>query len=69
MFPKKGRLSIRPEGTGSIIHYEIAVVGFPKYWILFIAIVFCWLIFPPLIVHRVLNHHPRQLMENLLQCV
>jgi hypothetical protein len=69
MFPKKGKIKVCPEGIGSVIQYEIAVVGFPKYWILFIAIVFCWLIFPPLIVYRVLNYHPQQLMENLLQSV
>ena len=69
MLPERGNISIRPEGTGSMVQYKIEVYGFAKYWMMFIAIVFCWLIFPPLLVFRAINHHPVRLMENLLQCV
>ncbi len=67
--PKRGRVVIEPAGDGSRIAYEVEVYGFAKYWMIFFAILTCWVIFPPLIVHRALTYHPKRLMENLLQCL
>jgi hypothetical protein len=67
--PKKGTIWISPSQSGSRIDYEIGISGFPKYWMVFIGIVFCWLIFPPIFAHRALCHHPDRLMKNLLQTV
>ncbi len=65
-FPTRGRILIRPSEEGSEIDYQIQVYGIVKYWLIFIGTVFCWLIFPPILVNRVLSHQPRQLMRNLL---
>lgn len=70
MLPKKGTLrAIATDDGGSLVEYEIEVVGFAKYWMMLFAILFCWLIFPPIIVFRTLKHHPDQLMKNLLNAV
>lgn len=66
-FPKRGQILIRPSGNGSQIDYEIEVYGIIKYWLILNAVVFCWLIFPPILIFRALSSQPRQLMRNLLQ--
>lgn len=67
MLPKRGHISVLPADDGSLLQFEIEVYGFAKYWMIFFAVAFCWLIFPPIIVHRALCHHPEKLMRNLLQ--
>ena len=69
MLPKRGAISVRPNDAGSLVQYEIEVYGFAKYWLMFFAVLFCWLIFPPIIVFRAMKHHPERLMKNLLQAV
>lgn len=68
-FPKRGRILIPPSENGSEIDYEIEVYGIVKYWMIFIGVVFCELIFPPILINRALSHHPRQLMRNLLRAI
>ena len=67
MLPKRGRIFVQPSDSGSLVRFEIEVYGFAKYWMLFFAVVFCWLIFPPIIIYRALKYHPKRLMLNLLQ--
>jgi len=69
LLPKIGSIRIEPSGTGSRIDYEIGVSGFAKYWMGFIGIAFCWLIFPAILIHRALFYHPERLMKNLLQAI
>jgi len=69
LLPKKGSIRITPNGSGSRVDYEIGVSGFAKYWMAFIGIAFCWLIFPAILVHRALCYHPDRLMKNLLQAI
>lgn len=69
LLPKRGQFRIEPNEQGSKIDFEIEVSGFAKYWILFVGVLFCWLIFPPIFVQRALVHHPQQLIKNLLQAV
>ena len=67
LFPTRGMIRLLGGGDGTEISYEIESAGFPKYWLMLISILFCWAIFPPILAYRTLMHHPRQLMENLLQ--
>ena len=69
LLPKNGSIRITPSGSGSHVAYEIGVSGFAKYWLAFFGIAFCWLIFPAVLVHRALFHHPERLMTNLLQAI
>jgi hypothetical protein len=65
--PKRGRILIRNSHDGSQIDYEIEVYGFIKYWLYFISLSCCWLVFPPILAYRALFHAPRQVMCNLLK--
>jgi len=67
LLPKRGRVDVSPSQTGSRISYKIEATGFSKYWLIAVAAIFCWTIFPPILAYRTLSHHPRQLMESLLQ--
>ena len=67
LFPKEGAIRLTSMGDRTEISYEIEPTGFPKYWLTLIGILFCWAIFPPILAYRALVHHPKQLMENLLQ--
>ena len=69
LFPKKGTIHLASEGHETEVSYEIEATGLPKYWLIVISILFCWAIFPPILAYRALVHHPKQLMENLLQGV
>lgn len=67
LFPKRGTINLADRDGKTEITYTVEPVGFPKYWLILIGILFCWLIFPPILAYRALRHHPQQLMENLLQ--
>jgi hypothetical protein len=67
LFPKKGRIMVVSRGDGTELTYEIEPVGLPKYWLMVFGVLFCWLIFPPIMAYRALVYHPKRLMENLLQ--
>ena len=69
LLPKRGVIRVSPAKSGADVSYEIAVAGFPKVWMIIVATVFFWAIFPPILVHRALTYHPRRLMENLLQAI
>ena len=66
MLPKKGVITLTPTKDGTEVAYEIAVIGFAKWWILLVATVFFWLIFPPIIVYHTLVKQPQKLMDNLI---
>ena len=67
LFPTKGTIRLVRRQDGTEISYEIEPTGFPKYWLTFFGILFCWAIFPPIVAYRTLVYHPKRLMENLLQ--
>ncbi len=67
LIPKTGVIRLGGGGDGTMVSYEIEPTAFPKFWLMLFAILFCWAVFPPILVHRALVHHPRRLMENLLQ--
>ena len=69
LLPKHGRIGFFDDGDGTKVNYEVEVSGFARYWIAFIGIAFCWLIFPFILTRRALKVHPKLLMENLLQAV
>ena len=66
LLPKECSLELH-EANGKItIHYTVSVVGFARVWLIIVAVVFFWAIFPPVLIHRALVHHPRQFVENML---
>ena len=67
--PKSGTISVFSDEPGCRVDYEIGVSGFAKYWIGFLGVAFCWLVFPAVIAYRALFYHPDRLMRNLLQCI
>lgn len=69
MLPKRGSLEFRGNNGGTRVDYAVEVTGFARYWMWFIGIAFCWLVFPFILCRRALTVHPRLLMENLLQAV
>ena len=68
-FPKRGRILIQPSVNGSQVEYEVEVYGMIRYWLFFISIACCWLIFPPVLVYRALSTKPRHLMRKVLQVI
>jgi len=66
LLAKKGRIVLSDRGDSTLVSYDIKVAGFARYWMTFVAIVFFWAIFPPILVHRALVYYPRRFMENLL---
>ncbi len=69
MLPKKGRFEFIGDSNGTKVNYAVEVTGFAKYWVAFVGIAFCWLIFPFILTQRALKVHPKLQMENLLQAV
>ena len=67
LLPKKGVFRLRPSPNGTALDWEISVSPYVAAWMIFIAILFCWTIFAPLLVHRALYHHPAQFMKNLVR--
>jgi len=63
---KECSLELQEADGKTTIHYTVSVVGFARVWLIIVAVVFFWAIFPPILVHRSLVHHPRQLVENML---
>ena len=51
----------------SLNKYEIEVYGMIRYWLFFISITCCWLIFPPIRAYRALSYQPHQMMCKLLK--
>lgn len=69
VIPKSGCFIIEPVGDRQRVSYEVSIHPAAKGWLLFVATVFCWLIFPPLLIHRALRIDPRRLMDNVLQAI
>ncbi len=68
-FPKRGRILIQPSVNGSQIEYEIEVYGMIRYWLFFISIACCWLIFPPILAYQALSYQPHQMIRKVLQVI
>jgi hypothetical protein len=66
LLPKECTLTFHPEGPSTRIDGDIRVAGPARIWLIFVAVVLCWAIFPPILVYRALVWHPRQFVENLL---
>ena len=66
LLPKVCTLTFHAEGTSTRIAGDIRVAGPATDWMIIVAVAFCWMIFPPILVHRALVYHPRQFLKNLL---
>jgi hypothetical protein len=69
LLPKSGAVRLTTNSSGTNISYEIHVSGFARAWMILVAVLTCWAIFPPVLVYRALVVHPRRFMENLLEGV
>ena len=66
LFPKRANVRLERSPNGTLLSYDIHVSKLIVVWLSLFAILFCWLIFPPIIVYRALVYHPQRFMENLL---
>jgi hypothetical protein len=66
-YPKQGVVRVSPAQDGTEVSYWIESTAPVKVWLTLFGVVFFWLILPPIVAYRTMEHHPRQLMENLLQ--
>ena len=66
LMPKRGRIVLKDDGEGTRIDYQIELTAFPKWWLAFWGILFCWLVFPAVIAYRAIYVHPKLMMENML---
>lgn len=66
MLPKRGSLRLEQQGDQVHIHWTVTAAPFARYWLILVAVVFCWAVFPPFLVHHVLVRVPRRFMNNLL---
>ena len=69
LLPKSGTVHLATNSGGTNISYELHVSGFARAWMILVAVLTCWAIFPPILVYRALVVHPRRFMENLLEGV
>ena len=69
LLPKSGTIYLAEHSGGTNVSYEIQVSGFLCAWMILVAVLTCWAIFPPILVYRALVVHPRRFIENLLQGV
>ena len=67
LLPKSGTICLGTSSSGTNISYEIRVSGFARVWMILVAVLTCWAIFPPILVYRALAVHPRRFMDNLLE--
>ena len=66
LLPKRANVRLERSSKGTLLSYDIQVAKPVTVWLSLIAVVFCWLILPPIFVHRALVYHPQRFMENLL---
>ncbi len=64
--PKQANVRLERSSKGTLLSYDIQVAKPATVWLSLIAVVFCWLILPPIMVYRALVYHPQRFMENLL---
>jgi len=67
LLPKTGAFQMRPSPNGTMVNWRISVSPFAAGWMTFVAIVFCWTLFAPILVHRALTYHPARFMQNLVR--
>ncbi len=66
MLPKRGSLRLEQQGDRVRVHWFVTTAPFAKFWLILVAVLGCWAVFPPLVVHHVLVRVPRRFMNNLL---
>ncbi len=66
LVPKRATVRLERSSTGTLLNYDIEVSKPVAVWLSLIGVVFCWLILPPILIHRALVYHPQRFMENLL---
>ena len=66
LLPKSGTVHLATNSSGTNVSYEIQVSGFARVWMILVAALTCWAIFPPILVYRALVVHPKRFIENLL---
>ncbi len=69
LLPKSGTIDLSENSSGTNVSYEIHVSGFVCVWMILVAVLTCWAIFPPILVYRALVVHPRRFISNLLDGV
>ena len=67
LLPKSGSVHLATNSGGTNVSYQIKVSGFACGWMILVAVLTCWAIFPPILVYRALVIHPRRFIENLLE--
>jgi len=69
LLPKSGRIHLATDVGGTHLSYQLQVSAFARGWMILVALLACWAIFPPILVYRALIVHPRRFIENLLDGV
>ncbi len=66
LLPKRAELFLSEVEDGVRIGYRISVNPGIRAYMIAVAVLFCWTIFAPVLVHRALVYHPKNFIENLL---
>ena len=66
LLPKTATIELQERGNSTDLNYSVDTSGPAKWWLMFVGIIFCWAIFPPILVYRTLVYHPRRFMENII---
>ena len=69
LLPKSGTIHLADHSGGTNVSYELQVSGFLCAWMILVAVLACWAIFPPILVYRAVVDHPTRFIENLLEGV
>lgn len=69
LLPKSGTIQLAADDDGTRVSYEIHVAALARAWMILVAVLACWAIFPPILVYRALVVHPRLFIENVLEGV
>lgn len=69
LIPKSCTIRLESLPNGTRASYEVGVSVFLRAWMIFVAVLTCWAVFPPILNYRALVVHPRRFMENLLDGV
>jgi hypothetical protein len=67
LLPKTGAIQMHSSLNGTILDWRISISPCAAAWMIFVAIIFCWTIFAPILVYHVLNYQPAMFMKNLLR--
>jgi len=66
VLPIVGTVRISMDGALTRIDYEIDVVGAARFWLSVLAVLFCWAVVPPILIHRAMTSQPKRFMEGIL---